>query len=77
MRETVLVWVAEAAAPWMVRVRGPPTGVVSAVLTVRVELPPALTVGGLKEALAPAGRPEVTERVTVSAEPERRAVVTL
>jgi hypothetical protein len=45
------------------------------VLTVRVELPPAVTDAGLKLAEAPAGTPDA-ERVTDSAAPAMRAVVT-
>ncbi len=40
---------------------------------VRVELPPAVTLVGLSDALAPAGRPD-TLKVTVEAEPETTAV---
>jgi hypothetical protein len=46
------------------------------VLTVRVELPPGVTDVGLKLAVAPAGTPD-TEKVTVSAVPETRLVVTV
>ena len=40
---------------------------------VSVELPPALTESGLKEAVTPAGSP-LAESVTVSADPLRTAV---
>src|SRR5262245_8274736 len=43
---------------------------------VMVEEPPAVTDGGLNDALAPAGRP-LAENVTVSAEPEMTAVLTV
>ena len=45
-----------------------PAGVEIAAVIVNVELPPLLTEAGLKEALAPVGRPEAL-RVTLCAEP--------
>ncbi len=43
-------------------------------LTVSVELPPAVTDAGLRLAVTPAGAP-LTDRLTVSAEPEIKAVL--
>jgi hypothetical protein len=51
-----------------------PVGVLEPVVTVRVELPPAVTDVGLKLALAPDGRPE-TERLTLWALPDVTAVL--
>src|SRR5215467_3426073 len=48
-------------------------GVAVPALTVSVELPPAVTDAGLREAVAPLGTPE-TERMTVPALPETTAV---
>src|SRR5574342_897459 len=53
-----------------------PGGVLVKVLMVMVDEPPAVTDGGLNDALAPAGRP-LAENVTVSAEPEVTAVLTV
>jgi hypothetical protein len=53
-----------------------PAGVVLAVVTVRVEPLPAVTDAGLKDPVAPAGRPD-TLRVTDWALPDVTAVVTL
>ena len=69
---TVVVCVALGAVPVTVTEYGP--GVVAApTLKVSVELPPAVMVGGLNEAVAPAGTPLVLS-VTVSAEPLVTAV---
>src|SRR5882762_8397135 len=68
---TVVMCVAEAAVPVTVSVYVPAAAV--PVLTVSVELPPAVTDVGLSEAVAPLGAPE-TERLTVSALPEVTAV---
>jgi hypothetical protein len=67
-----VVWVAlvPVAVITMVDI---PVGVVALVVIVKVELPPATTEGGLKPALAPAGRP-LAARVTDCAEPEVTAV---
>ena len=69
---TVVVCVALGAVPVTVTEYGP--GVVAApTLKVSVELPPAVMVGGLNEAVAPAGTPPALS-VTVSAEPLVTAV---
>ena len=69
---TVVLCVALGAVPVTVTEYGP--GVVAApTLKVSVELPPAVMVGGLNEAVAPAGTPPALS-VTVSAEPLVTAV---
>jgi hypothetical protein len=73
--EALVAWVAEAALPVIVRVEVA-AGVVALVVTVSVELPPAVTVVGLNEAVAPVGRPEAA-RVIVSALPATSAVETV
>ena len=73
--ETVVECVAEVPVPVMVSVEVP-AGVEVLVVTVKVELPPAVTDVGLKLPVAPAGRPD-TLRSTVCALPLVTAVVTL
>src|SRR5947209_11098048 len=69
---TVELWVALGAVPVTVTGYGP--GVVPAsTVNVRVELPPAVRVRGVKEAVAPDGSPP-TESVTVSGAPLMAAV---
>ena len=69
---TVVLCVALGAVPVIVTEYGP--GVVAApTLKVNVEPPPAVVVGGLNEAVAPAGTP-LAPSVTVSAEPLVTAV---
>ena len=69
---TVVLWVALGAVPVTVTEYGP--GVVAgSTVNVSVELPPAVTTPGLKDAVAPDGNP-LAESVTVSAEPLIRAV---
>jgi hypothetical protein len=53
---TVALCVSEPLVPVIVRVEAP-TGVLDAVVTVRVELAPGPIADGLKEAVAPAGNP--------------------
>jgi hypothetical protein len=55
-KETVAVWVSESLVPVIVSVE-PPTGVLEAVVTVRVELAPGPIADGLNEAVAPVGNP--------------------
>ena len=69
---TVVLWIALGAVPVTVTEYGP--GVVAApTLRVNVELPPAATDPGLKDADAPEGSP-LAESVTVSADPLITAV---
>jgi len=69
---TVMLWIALGAVPVTVTEYGP--GVVAApTLSVSVELPPAATDPGLKDADAPEGSP-LAESVTVSADPLITAV---
>src|SRR5207253_6538511 len=69
---TVVLCVAEVAAPVTVSVYVPAAAVPA--LTVSVLEPPAVTEVGLSEALAPPGTPD-TLRFTVSALPEVTAVL--
>ena len=62
-----VVWVLEGPVPVTVTVLVP-VGVEAAVVIVSVELAPAVIEPGLKEAVAPAGRPEAL-RLTVCADP--------
>jgi hypothetical protein len=55
-KETVVACVSEPLVPVIVSVEEP-TGVVDAVVTVRVELAPGPIADGLNEAVAPAGKP--------------------
>src|SRR5207247_2152468 len=69
---TVVLWVALGAVPVTVTEYGP--GVVAgSTVNVSVELPPAVTTLGLKDAVVPEGSPPA-ESVTLSAEPLVRAV---
>ena len=72
---TVAVRVSEPPVPVMVSV-GLPTGVFAAVVTVNVELPAPVSVAGLKEAVAFAGRP-LADRFTGLANPFRTLTVTM
>jgi hypothetical protein len=56
VKVTVVVWVADAPVPVTVIVDAA-VGVESEVVIVSVELPPAVTLVGLNEALAPLGSP--------------------
>jgi hypothetical protein len=62
-----VVWVLEVPVPVTVTVLVP-VGVEAAVVIVSVELPPEAIEAGLKEAVAPEGRPEAV-RLTVCADP--------
>src|SRR5260370_36918462 len=64
---TVVEWTVAPFVPVMVIV-DVPTGVVLAVVTVRVEEPDVVTAAGLKEAVAPVGNP-LAVKVTVPANP--------
>src|SRR2546427_69694 len=69
---TVVLWVALGAVPVTVTEYGP--GVVAgSTVNVSVELPPAVTTPGLRDAVAPDGNP-LAESVTLSAEPLIAAV---
>src|SRR2546428_775758 len=69
---TVVLWVALGAVPATVTEYGP--GVVAgSTVNVSVELPPAVTTPGLRDAVAPDGNP-LAESVTLSAEPLIAAV---
>ena len=72
---TVAVRVSTPLVPVIVSV-GLPAGVFAAVLTVSVELPAPVTVAGLKEAVAFAGRP-LADRFTVPVNPLRAPTVTV
>jgi hypothetical protein len=72
---TVVLWLVAGPVPVTVIVEVP-SGVVGAVLTVSVELLPAVTEAGLKLAVAPAGRP-LALRLTVPAEPAVTPVLTV
>jgi hypothetical protein len=68
----LVVCVAEAPAPVMVRLKVPP-GVLAPGVSVSVELAPAVTLVGLNVAVAPAGSP-VTDSATLCAAPAVIAV---
>ena len=70
----VVEWVRLPLVPVMVRVEVP-VSVVPAVVTVSVEVPLALIVGGEKLVVAPVGKP-LALRVTVPANPFRAPTVT-
>ncbi len=70
---TVAVCVADAPVPVIVS-DTVPAGVVAPAVRVKVELAPAVTLVGLKAAVAPAGSP-LTESETVCAAPEVTAVL--
>jgi len=72
---TVVEWVALAPVPVTVIVKVP-VGVVAAAVKLSVELAPAVTLVGVKVAVAFAGRP-VAERATFCATPEVTAVETV
>src|SRR5579859_1109451 len=74
VRENVAVCVAEAPVPVIVTVEVP-VGVLEVVAIVRVEEAPAVTVDGLKLAVAPVGKPEAVS-ATDCALPEVTAVET-
>src|SRR5215510_1278221 len=69
------VWVADVPVPVTVNV-AVAEGAVEAAVKVRVELPPAVTLAGLKLPVTPDGSP-VTVRLTVCAAPAVTAVVTV
>src|SRR5204862_5288100 len=71
VNETVVLWVALAPVPVTVIVYVPAAAVPEP--SVSVELPPAVTDAGLKEAVAPEGRPLVPSE-TVCADPLVTAV---
>jgi hypothetical protein len=73
VRATLVAWVAEVALPVIVTVDDDAAADEAAV-NVRVELPPADTVAGLKLAVTPLGRP-LAARDTVSALPDVIAVL--
>src|SRR4051812_4198743 len=75
-RLPVAKWVAEGAVPTTLNGARLADGVAAVVESVRVEVPPAVMVGGEKDAVTPGGRLAV-ERVMVSAAPDRRVVVTV
>ena len=75
VRPTVVVWLPLVAVPVMVIV-DVPVEAVEVVETVRVEEPPAVTDAGLKDAVAPEGRP-LAESEMLWAEPLVTAVLTL
>jgi hypothetical protein len=75
VRPTVVACVAVDPVPVIVSVNVP-AAVVDVVATERIELPPAVTDGGLNVPVAPAGSP-LTERLTVCALPDVTAVVTV
>src|SRR6185436_18432596 len=70
----VVLRVPEGAVPVTVKVALPP-GAACAAVRVNVELPPALTVAGLKLPLTPAGRP-LMESVRGSGEPDDTCIET-
>src|SRR5229473_6027 len=72
LSETPVLCVAEGAVPVTV-MEYEPVGVLDAVVTVMVELPPVVTEAGLKLAVAPAGSP-LAESVMVSVLPSVRVV---
>src|SRR2546422_366151 len=69
---TVVLWVALGAVPVTVTGYGPDV-VAGPTVNVSVELPPAVTTPGLKDAVVPDGNP-LAESVTVSADPLITAV---
>ena len=62
-----VVWESEPLVPVIVSV-GPPVGVLAAVVTVKVELPAPVILGGLNEAVAFDGNP-LTARSTPALKP--------
>ena len=70
--ETVVLWVAEGPAPVTVTLTVP-VGVDEVVAIVMVELPPVVTLVGLKLAVAPLGKP-LALKLTVCEEPVVSAV---
>src|SRR5438552_46708 len=73
--ETPAVCVAAVETPVIVSANVP-VAVVVAVVTVRIELPPAVTDAGANPPLAPAGNP-ATDRLTLWADPEVTWVLTV
>ena len=72
-RVTVVEWTVAPLVPVMVIV-DVPTGVVLAVVTVKVEEPDVVTDAGLNVAVAPVGNP-LAVKVTVPAKPFRAVIV--
>ncbi len=72
MSEAVVLWASIPLTPLMVRVLEP-SGVEEAVQTCSVEDPAPVTVGGLKVAVAFAGNPVPSVKVTVWLKPLARA----
>src|SRR5438552_3894141 len=68
-------WVADGEVPVTVNPKLP-AGVAAEVVTVRVDEPPAVTEGGLNDAVAPAGSPDA-DSATVSGEPSTTDVATV
>src|ERR1700730_8107224 len=73
VRWTVVEWVAEGAMPVIVIV-GVPVAADALTARVSVELPPVVTLVGLRPAVTPVGAPPAV-RLTVSAEPLTSAVL--
>jgi hypothetical protein len=76
VRVTVAVWESEPLVPVMVRVVGPPVGVLAAAVMVRVEFVPGVTEAGLNAKVAPVGKP-LTLRLTEPVNPFNAPTLTV